>query len=710
MHREATRGYRVQVMAPWQRDGESLVDVLLRDGYDAVLYRDQLALADGIDENTGVVLLTQEALEHGVEAIQNALARQPPWSDIPFVVLKSAQPGRDAKLSPLPITVLNRIELERPIGAASLLSAVATAMRSRQKQFEIRDRMEELAASKRALADSEAELRRITDSLPVLIAFIDTDFRYRFANRAYREWFGIEPVDMIGRTVEEVFGTFHWEVRKEPLKRALSGDAVKTELSWPRPDGQRHEAEIRYIPRRQEDGLIDGVHLFATDITERKESLEALSQAAARLEQKVAERTAALRAEMQARSESETALRQAQKMEAVGQLTGGIAHDFNNMLTSIIGALDIVSMRVDDELVAKVVGAATEAAGRAAALTQRLLAFSRRQSLDPKPVDVNALIQSMHMLLNQTLGERIDINVDLAEPLDRAQVDISQLESAILNLCINARDAMPDGGKLRIATAYAASAPLLRNGAEANPGGYVIVEVADSGVGMESAVRDHVFEPFFTTKPIGQGTGLGLSMIYGFMQQSNGYIDLHSVPGSGTSISLYLPVAPADAEPASIQEDKEAPKGAGQLVLVVEDDDQVRLLVSFLLEELGYVVLTARDADAAMAHIASSRIDLLISDVGLPGMNGRQLAETFREGHPSTPVLLMTGYAESAAVRSEFLGQNMSMIAKPFAMETFGKAVMDAFANADDMLHDGAGQQSAGLPRLDRSPSTTTRR
>jgi PAS domain S-box-containing protein len=682
MHREATRGYRVQIVAPWQRDGESLVDVLIRDGYDAVLYRDQVALADEIDENTGVVILTQEALEHGVAAIQQSLARQPAWSDVPFVVLQSAQPGCGATLSPLPSDVVNRIELERPVGAASLLSAVATAMRSRQKQFEIRDRMEELAASQRALGDSEAELRRITDSLPVLIAFIDTGFRYRFANRAYREWFGIDPDDMLGKTVEEVFGTAHWTVRQEPLKRALAGDTVKTELAWPRLDGQRHEAEIRYIPRRGADGQVDGVHLFATDITERKETLETLSQATVRLEQKVAERTAALQAEMQARLESETALRQAQKMEAVGQLTGGIAHDFNNMLTSIIGALDIVSMRVNDELVAKVVGAATEAAGRAAALTQRLLAFSRRQSLNPTPVDVNALIQSMHMLLNQTLGERIDIHVDLAEPLDRAQVDINQLESAVLNLCINARDAMPDGGKLRIATTYAASTPFLRKGARANPGGYVVVEVADSGVGMDPTVKDRVFEPFFTTKPIGQGTGLGLSMIYGFMQQSNGYIDLQSVPGSGTTMSLYLPVAPAGVEFASPQKDKEAPKGAGQLVLVVEDDDQVRLLVSFLLEELGYAVITARDADAAMSHIASQRIDLLISDVGLPGMNGRQLAEAFREAHPSTPVLLMTGYAESAAVRSEFLGHNMNMIAKPFALEAFGKAVRDAFGGA----------------------------
>jgi len=682
MHREAARGYRVQVIAPWQRDGQSLVDVLSADGYHAFLYPDLVALAGDIDESTGVVVLTQEALEFGVDAIQQSLEAQPTWSDVPFVVLQSPHPGRDVRLSPLPSSVLNRIELERPVGGASLLSAVATAMRSRQKQFEIKDRMEELAASRRALAESEAELRRITDSLPVLIALIDSDFRYRFANRAYKDWFGVDPRDMLGRTVEEVLGKTQWEARRDPLKRALAGEPGTAELSWTLPDGRRRDAEIRYIPRRLDDGRIDGAHLFATDITERKEALEALGQAAARLEQKVAERTEALRAEMHARSESENALRQAQKMEAVGQLTGGIAHDFNNMLTSIIGALDIVSNRVQDELIGKVVGAATEAAGRAAALTQRLLAFSRRQSLDPSPVDVNALIRSMHMLLSQTLGERIHIHVDLAEPLERAQVDVNQLESALLNLCINARDAMPYGGTLGISTKCSATPPFVRAGTEANADGYVVVEVADNGVGMEPAIKDHVFEPFFTTKPIGQGTGLGLSMIYGFMQQSKGYIDLQSTLGSGTAISLYLPVAPADAEIASPEADEQAPKGDGQLVLVVEDDDQVRLLVSFLLEELGYAVLTARDANAALSHMASHRIDLLISDVGLPGMNGRQLAEAFREGHPSTPVLLMTGYAESATVKSEFLGHNMTMIAKPFAMEAFSKAIRDAFTGA----------------------------
>ena len=675
------RGHRVEVVAPWQRDGDSLIEVLANNGYEAALYPDQVALAAHIGQQTGVVILTQEALQNGTDAIQRALAEQPAWSDIPFVVLQSARTGREVPVSPLPHTVLNVIELERPIGSASLLSAVETAMRSRQKQFEIKDRMEELAASRKALAESEAELRRITDALPVLIALLDTACRYRFANRAYKEWFGIDSADMLGKTVEHVFGKTAWAAQEDAIRRALAGEAARIELNLWLPDGRRRDAEFRCLPRTVEDGRIDGVHLFATDITERKQALETISQAAVRLEKQVEERTAALRAEMQARSESEAALRQAQKMEAVGQLTGGIAHDFNNMLTSIMGALDVVAFRISDERTSRVVRAATESARRAAALTQRLLAFSRRQSLDPNPVDVNALVQSMHMLLSQTLGERIRIEVELAPGLERALVDANQLESALLNLCLNARDAMPDGGRLRITTRFAASMPFLRDGHAANAEGYVVVEVADNGVGMEPAVKERVFEPFFTTKPIGQGTGLGLSMIYGFVQQSKGCIDLQSAPGAGTTLSLYLPVAPAAAAAVIAHEAAQTTPGNGQLVLVVEDDSQVRLLVSFVLEELGYVVVTAHDATEAMSHIAAlGQIDLLVTDVGLPGMNGRQLAELFREKHPSVPVLFMTGYAENAAVRSEFLGPNMTMITKPFALDAFGEAVTSALA------------------------------
>ena len=685
MHKQAIRGYRVLIVAPWQRDAQSLARVLVQDGYKTFVYPDVTTLSEHINDETGVVILTHEALEFGMDALQRSLRQQPTWSDVPFIVLRSAQSRGVTHTVPLPGEVINHIELERPIGSASLLSAVATAMRARQKQFEIRDRINELAVSQKALAESEAELRLITDALPVVIAFLDSELRYRFVNQSYQRWFGLAPSSMLGKTVEEVFGKEHSQTCVQAMSVALSGKPTQLDVSWHHRRDGRRDVEIRFIPRFADDGQVDGIHLFATDITERKASLESAQQAATTLERKVAERTAALQAEMQARSESETALRQAQKMEAVGQLTGGIAHDFNNMLTSIIGALDIVGLRLQDgpsERLERIIRTALDSANRAAALTQRLLAFSRRQSLDPKPVKVNALIQSMQMLLSQTLGERIHIEVDLANSLNDAMVDINQLESAILNLCINARDAMPDGGQLRIVTRAVPSIPLTRADAVANPLGYVVVEVVDTGVGMDPSVKERVFEPFFTTKPLGQGTGLGLSMIYGFMQQSKGYIDIQSAPQQGTTIALYLPAVTANGIATDAAVDADVPKGEGQQVLVVEDDDQVRFLVSFLLEELGYAVITARDATTAMPHLSpSEHIDLLISDVGLPGMNGRQLAELVRERHPTVPVLFMTGYAENAAVQSEFLGENMAIITKPFAMDDFGRAVQRALAN-----------------------------
>ncbi|RDS79242.1 response regulator [Dyella monticola] len=685
MHKQAIRGYQVLIVAPWQRDAQSLARVLTQDGYQVFIYPDVATLSEHIHEETGVVVLTHEALEYGMDALQRSLRQQPTWSDIPFIVLQSRQSRGVTHTVPLPSEVINHIELERPIGSTSLLSAVATAMRARQKQFEIRDRINELAASRKALAESEAELRLITDALPGLIAFLDRDLRYRFVNQSYQKWFGLSPTSMLGKTVEEVFGKEHSQACVKTMELAMSGKPMQLEVAWQHRSEGRRYVEIRFIPRFANDRHVDGIHLFATDITERKASLESAQQAAATLERKVAERTAALHAEMVARSESETALRQAQKMEAVGQLTGGIAHDFNNMLTSIIGALDIVGTRLQDgptDRLERIIRAALDSANRAAALTQRLLAFSRRQSLDPKPVKINALIQSMQMLLSQTLGERIHIVVDLATSLSDAMVDINQLESAILNLCINARDAMPDGGQLRIATRAAPSIPLTSADTVINPLGYVVVEVADTGVGMDPSVKERVFEPFFTTKPLGQGTGLGLSMIYGFMQQSKGYIDIQSTPQKGTTIALYLPAVTANGIATDATVDADIPKGEGQQVLVVEDDDQVRFLVSFLLEELGYAVIAARDATTAMPHLSpSEHIDLLISDVGLPGMNGRQLAELVRERHPSIPVLFMTGYAENAAVQSEFLGKNMAIITKPFAMDDFGRAVQRALAN-----------------------------
>mgnify|MGYP003584644057 CR=1 FL=1 len=375
-------------------------------------------------------------------------------------------------------------------------------------------------------------------------------------------------------------------------------------------------------------------------------------------------------------------LRQSQKMEAVGQLTGGIAHDFNNLLQGITGSLEIVQRRVAqgrlDELDRFIAGAST-AANRAAALTHRLLAFSRRQPLDPKPVRANALVASMEDLLRRTSGERIELELVLAGGLWVTKCDPNQLESAILNLAINARDAMPDGGKLTIETcnahldrAYVAR----RRGVR--PGQYVCLCVSDTGIGMSADTISKAFEPFFTTKPIGQGTGLGLSMIYGFAQQSEGYAKIYSEVGQGTTFKLYLPRYRGSAEeeeelpqPSAIQQAED-----GEVVLVVEDESVVRGLILEELHELGYAALEAVDGASGLDMLQSKRrIDLLITDIGLPGLNGRQLADAARQLRPSLKILFMTGYAENAALASGFLEPGMEMITKPFAMEALATRI-----------------------------------
>jgi signal transduction histidine kinase len=394
------------------------------------------------------------------------------------------------------------------------------------------------------------------------------------------------------------------------------------------------------------------------------------------LEQQVEERTAQLR-------HNEEALRQSQKMEAVGQLTGGIAHDFNNMLTGIIGSLELLRRRLArgrTEDLDSLIDLGVTSANRAAGLTHRLLAFSRRQSLDSKPVAMNTLVTSMGELLQRSLSESIQLEMQLSDQLWVAEADPNQLESALLNLVLNARDAMPHGGRLRVETF---NRQLDRAFTQAHdnlePGDYVVLRVSDNGCGMPEAILSRVFDPFFTTKPIGQGTGLGLSMIYGFTKQSHGHVTLDSELGRGTEVSLYLPRFAGDMQaehPGDPQQ--QAVARNGETVLIVEDDPAVRVLVSEVLSELGYAFLEAGDARSAMPILDSpQRIDLLISDVGLPGMNGRQLAEIGRQIRPELKVLFITGYAEHAAARGGFLDPGMQLITKPFTFDLLTNTVRE---------------------------------
>ena len=370
---------------------------------------------------------------------------------------------------------------------------------------------------------------------------------------------------------------------------------------------------------------------------------------------------------------AQEALRQSQKMEAIGQLTGGIAHDFNNLLTGIIGSLDVIRRRLaagrHDEI-ASFMDAASASAHRAAGLTQRLLAFARRQSLDIRPNDVNRLVASTEELLRRTLGEQIELSYALAPKLWAAFTDANQLESAVLNLAINARDAMRDGGRLRIETANVRlDEAFASRQDDLTPGDYVAIAVADTGRGMPPEVVAKAIDPFFTTKPVGEGTGLGLSMAYGFAKQSRGHLRIHSEVGQGTTVTLYLPRAMQDAVDLERPVDQTL-RGQGETILVVEDDGTVRLILADVLQELGYHVLLASDARPAIPILQSDRrIDLMVSDVVLPHINGRKLAEIARSSRPTLKVLFVTGYPGHAMARSEFLDPGMDMLTKPFTLD-----------------------------------------
>jgi PAS domain S-box-containing protein len=501
--------------------------------------------------------------------------------------------------------------------------------------------------------ESMRERNRVWTNSRDLLVVIGIDGVFRDVSPAWMEILGHPPDEVVGRRVTDFVLAEDLDQVVLDLKRAVENTHTDLEIRMARKDGTPRI--VSWMTSREEDRI----YAYGRDVTIEKRQQAVLE-------------------------DTEAQLRQAQKMEAVGQLTGGIAHDFNNMLTGVIGALSVIKRRIAakrlDDL-DKFIDAASSSAARAAALTHRLLAFSRRQSLDRQAIDVNQLIVSMEDLFRRTLGEQVELLINPMSQAWKANTDPNQLESAILNLVINARDAMPDGGKLTIETANVAFAEAdLARGETLQPGSYVVLAVSDTGIGMSQTTMEKAFDPFFTTKPIGQGTGLGLSMIYGFAQQSGGHVRIYSQVGRGTTIKLYLPGSLdeiAQQKPA-VDLDVTPPRGEGETVLIVEDDTSVRMLVVDVLKELGYRVIEAIDGAEALPVIeGKSRIDLLISDVGLPGLNGRQLAEIAITARPTLKVLFITGYAATAASRADFLAPGMEMMTKPFAIDDLAQKVRE---------------------------------
>ncbi|MDO8399417.1 MAG: PAS domain-containing protein [Bradyrhizobium sp.] len=543
----------------------------------------------------------------------------------------------------------------RLVGAHSDVTEQVVADQAlRQSEERYRKLADQLAELNATLAQRVEEKTRERDRIwnvsQDLLLVSDRDGVWRTVNPAWTRTLGWSEAELLDRTSEwlehpDDGGT----TRKQFKKLSERETTVRFESRFRHKDGS-----YRWLSWT---GVSDKDHNYAVarDVTADKVAAERLK-------------------------DTEEALLQAQKMEAVGQLTGGIAHDFNNLLTGIVGSLDLMQTRLNQgrtDNVARYINAAMTSANRAAALTHRLLAFARRQPLIPKSVDSNALVVSLEDLLRRTIGETIDLEISAAEDLWGTLCDPNQLESALLNLAINARDAMPDGGRLVIATSNARLDSASANTPALSSGEYICISVTDTGVGMSAEVAARAFDPFFTTKPIGQGTGLGLSMIYGFARQSNGHVTIDSRPGQGTSVKLYLPRHHGDIDPGQASAVRAAEHAAtGETVLVVEDEPVVRGVILEMLGEQGYRTLEAVDGPSGLKILRSgARIDLLVTDVGLPGMNGRQLADQARETRPDLKILFITGYAESVVIADGFLQPGMEMITKPFDLDNLSRRI-----------------------------------
>ncbi|TCU58187.1 PAS/PAC sensor hybrid histidine kinase [Novosphingobium sp. PhB57] len=609
------------------------------------------------------------------------------WAELYGEVLRTGKPIRFERYF---LAAGRHIEVSASRVEPASLRQVSVMFRD----IEARRRAEDALRASEAIARENIDRVNLALSAGAIIGtwFWDIPTDSFTVDEGFAQTFGFDPgQDRVGLNLAQIVRSVHPDDQarlSEAMNKAMAeGGAYAHQYRVLRADGRYYWIEANGRVEMGPDGTAVSSPGVLLDIEQRRmieaerdsaaSALRALNET---LEQRVAERTAEL-------MHAEAQLRQAQKMEAVGQLTGGLAHDFNNLLAGISGALEMVGTRLKQGRltdVDKYLVAAQGASRRAAALTHRLLAFSRRQTLDPRPTNVNALVNGMAELIQRTVGPAIQVETVGAASLWPTLVDPGQLENALLNLCINARDAMPQGGRITIETA---NKWLDRTGARTHDvpeGQYLSLCVTDTGTGMTADVIAKAFDPFFTTKPIGQGTGLGLSMIYGFAKQSGGQVRIYSELGEGTTVCIYLPrhygEVGSDLELATHTADLGAE--VGETVLVVDDEPSVRMLVTDVLEDLGYAVIEAADSVSGL-HVLQSdvRIDLLISDVGLPGgMNGRQMADAGRQSRPDLKVLFITGYAENSVIGNGHLEPGMQVLTKPFAVDTLISRVRDITA------------------------------
>ncbi|MES3029485.1 MAG: ATP-binding protein [Pseudomonadota bacterium] len=664
------------ILAPRGRDGPVIAETLANLGYRTLICPDLGALTEALQEKAGAAVLTEEALaQDGAETLSAWLAAQPPWSDFPFIVLVTKQAGKRAQADAARLQAIgNIVLLERPINGETLVSAAASAVRARRRQYLARDQLTDQVKA-------EEQLRFALEAGHLGSWELDLETQHLTASKLAKAHFGRAADEAL--TLDDAQAAVHPD---DAVRRLANLDAsitqggdyqVEYRVIWP--DGSVHWLQVRGRPNRDAWGKPRRMTGVTLDITERKAAEAALMEMNETLELRVAASVHELRCanqrlidEIGEREQAQAALIQAQKMDAIGQLTGGIAHDFNNLLTAIVGNVDMIAKRSDDPRIQRMAANALEGVERATRLTAQLLAFSRSQQLDLQAVEVDALIDGMDDLLTRTLGHTVEVRTDLHAGATRANADPNQLELAILNLAINARDAMGEGGTVTVSSRVADD---WHEGLQ--PGRHVVIAVSDTGHGIPPDLLQKVFDPFFTTKSVGKGTGLGLSQVYGIATQSGGTVRVESTVGVGTAIEIWLPVSHAGERlrPSELPQ-SETPLSLGERVLVIDDDPGVRRFIVQCLKSLGYSVTEAAGGQAGLDRIPVDRPNLIVVDFAMPGVNGAQVAVQARQAFPDLAVLLVTGYADARSIKD--LVTSEAVLRKPFKVSDLAIAVRRA--------------------------------
>jgi PAS domain S-box-containing protein len=693
MHLEHVDEERILVLAPKGRDAQVIEQVLTDGGVRCAVCADYQALVHELDMPAGAALIVEEAL-HGVDmaALADWLRQQASWSDFPFVVLVSQQIGQANSATRSMLKRLgNVVLLERPVNAETLRSAAASALRARRRQYQARSDLQERISSEERLRIALQAGRLGTWELILASGSL-------YASRTCKANFGRDESSPL--LYDEIIASIHpddRERRRKLVEAAIAGASdfdIEYRVIWP--DGSLHWVHVQGKVSCNEQDQPTKLVGVSQDVTERREaesrlreSQEALLNLNATLESRIEKRTAELAQandrlmrEMTERERAQMALVQTQKMEALGRLTSGISHDFNNLLSVIQGNADLVNLLSTDERLKRIAATIRRTAQQGAKLTGQLLAFSRGQRLDLKAIDLNVALEGVKDLLTASLGSNIRIQFELAPGIPHVRADLNQIELAVLNLVINAKDAMRDGGTVIIRTSVLPAPDDLVTGRD-----YAVISIVDTGEGINQEIIAKVFDPFFTTKPLGKGTGLGLSQVYGIAQQSGGTAKIKSRVGAGTTVEIWLPFADADAAVES------APRGdidAGlenkrACILVVEDDARVRQFIVECLEILGYEVVQADHAQAGLDKLDSVQPDLLITDFLMPGMSGAELVRQAHRKFPALPAIIATGYADMRAI-DEVIDTEM-VLQKPFQLNDLAYKVQHA------LLHSKASAQ-----------------